>query len=82
MNWTWADNVPLSVTGLSYRRHRANLDAGAGWRLSNHLSLSVNARNLLNTPYLNMQWVAPTAPVWTRNETTGISWTFAVKGTY
>jgi TonB-dependent receptor len=82
VNWTWADNVPLSVTGLSYRRHRANLDAGAGWRLSNHLSLSVNARNLLNTPYINMQWVAPTAPVWTRNETTGISWTFAVKGTY
>jgi hypothetical protein len=29
-----------------------------------------------------MQNVAPTAPVWTRNETTGTSWTFAVKGAY
>ena len=82
VNWTWSGNVPLSNTGLSYRRHRANLDAGASWRLTNHLSLSVNARNLLNTPYINMQHVAPSAPVWTRNETTGVSWTFAVKGTY
>ena len=82
VNWTWSDDVPLSATGLSYRRHRTNLDGGAGWRLSNHLSLSVNARNILNTPYLNMQWVAPSAPVWTRNETTGVSWTFAIKGAY
>ncbi len=82
VNWTWSDDVPLSNTGLSYRRHRSNLDAGAAWRLTNHLSLSVNARNLTNTPYINMQVVAPTAPVWTRNETTGVSWTFAMKGTY
>lgn len=82
VNWTWSDDVPLSVTGLSYRRHRTNLDAGAGWRLTNHVSLNVSARNLLNSPYINMQWVAPSTPVWTRNETTGVSWTFAVKGTY
>ena len=82
VNWTWSDDVPLSATGLSYRRHRTNLDLGAGWRLTNRLSLSASARNILNTPYLNMQWVAPSAPVWTRNETTGVSWTFAIKGTY
>jgi TonB-dependent receptor len=82
VNWTWAHDVPLSNTGLSYRRHRANLDAGLSWRLTNHLSFSANARNLTNSPYINMQWVAPSAPVWTRNETTGVSWTFAVKGTY
>ena len=82
VNWNWSGDVPLSSTGLSYRRHRTNLDAGAGWRLTKSVSLSASVRNLLNTPYLNMQWVAPSAPVWTRNETTGVSWTFAVKGTY
>ena len=82
VNWTWSDDLPLSNTGLSYRRHRTNLDLGANWRLTKSLSLGVNARNILNTPYINMQWVAPSAPVWTRNETTGVSWTFAIKGTY
>ena len=82
VNWTWSDDVPLTATGLSYRRHRTNLDAGGGWRLSNQLTLSVSVRNILDTSYINMQWVAPSAPVWTRNETTGVSWTFAIKGTY
>ena len=82
VNATWSDNYPLSNTGLSYRRHRTNLDAGAGWRISKNLTLSANVRNLLNTPYINMQAVAPSSPVWTRNEITGLSWTFAVKGTY
>jgi|GEM_PF-7135434 len=50
VNATWSDNYPLSNTGLSYRRHRTNLDAGAGWRISKNLTLSANVRNLLNTP--------------------------------
>jgi outer membrane receptor for ferrienterochelin and colicin len=73
---------PLSSTGLSYRRQRTNLDAGAGWRLTKDISLSANVRNLLDSPYTNMHVVAPSAPVWTRSEITGLSWTFAVKGTY
>lgn len=82
LNATWSDDYPLSATGLSYRRHRTNLDAGASFRLTSRYSLSANVRNILNTPYLNMQWVAPSAPVWTRSEITGLSWTFAVKGQY
>ncbi len=82
VNATWSDDFPLSSTGLSYRRHRTNLDAGAGWRLTKNLSLSANVRNLLNSPYINMQVVAPSAPVWTRSEITGLSWTFALKGAY
>jgi TonB-dependent receptor len=82
VNWTWSDDVPLTTTGLSYRRHRANLDTGASFSLTNHVNLSVSVRNLTNSAYINMQWVAPSAPVWTRNETTGVSWTFAIKGTY
>ncbi|MBI4623854.1 MAG: TonB-dependent receptor [Verrucomicrobia bacterium] len=82
VNSNWSDDVPTSVTGLSYRRHRTNLDAGGGWRLTNHLSLSVSARNLLNTPYINMQRVPPNAATLTRNEITGLSYTFALKGVY
>ena len=82
VNATWSDDFPLSNTGLTYRRHRTNLDAGAGWRISKNINLSANVRNLLNSPYINMQVVAPSAPVWTRSEVTGLSWTFAVKGTY
>ncbi len=82
VNATWSDDVPLSNTGLSYRRHRTNLDSGLTVRLTNRVYFSANVRNILNTPYINMQWVAPSSPVWTRNETTGASWTFAVRGTY
>jgi outer membrane receptor protein involved in Fe transport len=64
VNWTWAHDVPLTNTGLSYRRHRANLDAGLTWRLTNHLSFSANARNLHEQSlHQHAQWVAPSAPV-------------------
>src|SRR4030095_12971761 len=66
----------------TYRRHRTNLDAGGGWRLTNHYSLSVSARNLLNTPYVNMQKFGNNAAVITRSEVNGISYTFAVTGPY
>jgi iron complex outermembrane receptor protein len=82
VNASWTDDVPLATNGSSFRRHRTNLDAGGGWRLSSHLTLSLSARNILNTPYLNMQWFPPSAPVMNRSEITGVSWTFAVKGVY
>jgi outer membrane receptor protein involved in Fe transport len=81
-NWNWTDDVRTNASGTTYRRHRTNLDAGGSWRLSNTYSLSVSARNILDTPYINMQRfvIGPTAM--TRYETVGTSWTFAVKGTY
>lgn len=82
VNANWHDNYPLTVSGIGIRRHRTNMDAGASWRLSQHLTLSANVRNLLNTPWINLQSFPPNATVWTRHETTGTSWTFAVKGTY
>ena len=61
---------------------RTNLDAGGSWRLTNAYSLSLSARNLLNTPYINMQRFVTGPTALTRSETVGVSWTLAVKGTY
>jgi TonB-dependent receptor len=79
-NWNWSDDVSTSATG--YRRHRTNLDAGGGWRLTNTYSLAVSARNITNTPYINMARYASGLTAMTRHEIVGTSWTFAVKGTY
>ena len=81
-NWNWHANIRSNVAFTTYRRHRTNLDAGGGWRLTNRYSLSVSARNLLNSPYVNMQKFGNNAAVITRSEVNGISYTFAVKGTY
>jgi len=81
-NWNWSDDVNTNVAGTTYRRHRTNLDAGGGWRLNNTYSLSVSARNLLNTPYINMQRFVTGPTAMTRHESVGVSWTFALKGTY
>jgi len=81
-NWNWSDNVPTNVAGTTFRRHRTNVDAGAGWRLTSRYSLAVSVRNIADTPYINMQRFANGAVAMTRNETVGQSWTFAVKGMY
>ena len=81
-NWNWSDDVNTNLAGTTYRRHRANVDAGAGWRLNNTYSLSISARNLTDTPYLNLQKFVTGVTAITRHEIVGQSWTFAVKGTY
>ena len=81
-NWNWSDDVNTNLAGTTYRRHRTNLDAGAGWRLNNTYSLALSARNLLDTPYINMQKFITGPTAITRSETVGVSWTFAIKGAY
>ena len=81
-NWNWSDDVNTNVAGTTYRRHRTNVDAGGGWRLNNTYSLSVSIRNVLNTPYINMQRFATGPTALTRHETVGQSWTFALKGNF
>ncbi len=82
VNWNWSDDVNTNLAGTTYRRHRANVDAGAGWRINNTYSLSVAVRNLTDTPYINMQRFVTGPTAMTRHETVGQSWTFALKGTY
>ncbi len=81
-NWNWSDDIDTNLARTTYRRHRANVDAGGSWRLSNTYSLSVSVRNLTDTPYINMQKFVTGVTAITRHETVGQSWTFAVKGTY
>jgi len=81
-NWNWTDDINTNLAGTTYRRHRANVDAGAGWRINNTYSLSASVRNLTDTPYINMQRFVTGPTAITRHETVGQSWTFAVKGTY
>ncbi len=81
-NWNWIDDVNTNLAGTTYRRHRTNLDAGGSWRLSPTYSLSVSARNLLDTPYINMQRFITGPIAMSRHETVGTSWTLALKGTY
>jgi TonB-dependent receptor len=81
-NWNWSDDVNTNLAGTTYRRHRTNLDAGGGWRLNNTYSLSVSVRNILDTPYINMQRFVTGPTAITRSETVGQSWTFAIKGAY
>jgi TonB-dependent receptor len=82
VNANWVDSVNTNLAGTAFRRHRTNLDAGAGWRLTNRLSLNVSARNVLNTAYITLAKVGNNAAVMTTHEITGTTYTFAVKGTY
>jgi len=81
-NWNWSDDINTNVAGTTYRRHRANLDAGGSWRFTNTYSFAVSARNITNTPYINMQRFASGPTAMTRHEIVGTSWTFALKGAY
>ncbi len=81
-NWNWSDDVNTNIAGTTYRRHRSNLDVGGSWRLTNAYSLSVSARNVLNAPYINKQRFVNGPTAMTRHEITGVSYTFAVRGTF
>jgi outer membrane receptor protein involved in Fe transport len=81
-NWNWSDDVNTNLAGTTYRRHRTNLDAGGSWRLNNTYSLSASVRNILDTPYINMQKFVTGPTAITRSEIVGVSWTFAIKGAY
>ena len=82
-NLNWRDNYPNTVTGNPrFYRHRANLDIGGGYRLSDRYNFFVSARNIFNEPYLIMEQVGKNAPVVQFYEVNGINWTFGIKGTF
>jgi len=82
-NMNWRDNFPNTVTGnLRFYRHRANLDVGGGYRLTDKISLFCAARNLFNAPYLIMEQVGANAPVVQFYEVNGTNWTFGVKSVW
>jgi outer membrane receptor protein involved in Fe transport len=81
-NMNWRDNYPNNTTGTRFWRHRANLDIGGGYRLSQRTSLFFSARNIFNEPYLIMEQVGANPAVSQFYEVNGTNWTFGVKSVW
>jgi outer membrane receptor protein involved in Fe transport len=81
-NYNWADDWLRNLQTNVYRRHRSNLDLGGSWRLNQTYQLSASVRNVLDQPWIDMQPFANGFTAMTAHQTVGVSWTFAVKGTY
>lgn len=81
-DWTWSADMTRNPAGTVYRRHHANLDVAAAWRLTRRYSFSVNARNLTDVPWIDLQRFESGATAVTRFEKVGTSWTFALKAAY
>jgi TonB-dependent receptor len=79
-NLNWRDDYPTTITGNPrYYRHRANLDIGGGYRISDKMNFFFSARNIFNEPYLIMEKVGANAPAVQFYEVNGINWTFGIK---
>ncbi len=81
-NGNWNDDFPLTSTGATYQRHRIQIDAGAGYKITPTISLSFSARNLTDTPYIQMQEVAPSGPTLYDHLRIGATYTLALKTTF
>ena len=77
----WTADTPWNSTGTQYRRHRAALDGGGAFRLTDRISFFFSARNLLNTPIINMEQVGANPAVGRVHDKMGTLWTFGLKGT-
>jgi TonB-dependent receptor len=80
-NLNWRDNYPnnISLTTPRFYRHRANLDIGGGYRITDKMNFFFSARNIFNEPYLIMEKVGNNAPAVQFYEVNGINWTFGIK---
>ena len=86
-NLNWRDNfpnvIPTTATGAArYYRHRANLDIGGGYRISDRYNFFFSARNIFNEPYLIMERQGANPAALQFYEVNGTNWTFGVKGTF
>lgn len=81
-NANWTDSFPTTTTGMTMRRHRTQIDAGASVILHKNISLSVSARNLTEEPYCTLQTVPPSAATLYDYLAVGANFTVAIKATY
>ncbi|MSU49456.1 MAG: TonB-dependent receptor [Opitutus sp.] len=77
----WTADTPWNATGTQFRRHRAALDGGGAYRLSERISFFFSAKNLLNTPIINMEKVGANPAAGRVYDRMGTLWTFGLKGT-
>ncbi|OAM90763.1 TonB-dependent receptor [Termitidicoccus mucosus] len=54
-NYNWTDEFPISDTGITYSRHRTQVDLGGGYKFNRTYSLSFHIRNLFDEPYTYMR---------------------------
>jgi outer membrane receptor protein involved in Fe transport len=82
-NYNWRDNYPTTITApLRTFRHRADLDIGGGYRITERYNFFFYARNIFNVPFIIME-KNPAAPAVAQNiNVNGINWTFGVKGVF
>jgi iron complex outermembrane receptor protein len=80
----WSDDTPFSATYGRYRRHEIKCDLSAGWRLTRHLSLFAQGRNIFNGSNLNFDSpvIEGVDSALQRLESHGVTWVFGVKGTF
>jgi outer membrane receptor protein involved in Fe transport len=82
-NLNWRDNYPTTVTGTPrFYRHRANVDIGGGYRISDRYSFFFSARNLFNEPFVIMEKLGANPAVSQFYEVNGINWSFGIKATF
>ncbi|MBI4621745.1 MAG: TonB-dependent receptor, partial [Verrucomicrobia bacterium] len=81
-NLNWFDNYATNATSTTYRRHRTVVDAGAGYRLSPRLNLFLSARNVFDSPLLNMQKVGNNPAVVTSYQSMGTVFSLGMNGTF
>lgn len=81
-NFTWTDDTPWNTSGTQFRRHRAVIDGGATWRLTDRLSTFLRVRNLANAPLLIMEQVGANTAAIQRYEVHGMASTFGIKAMF
>ncbi|HVU35840.1 MAG TPA: TonB-dependent receptor [Opitutaceae bacterium] len=89
LNWNYRGRERMGALGYDpsayeYFKPRLYLDANLEYRISNHLGLFINGRNLTNVPQDDQRYGAST-PVYAqlyRREMFGAVYTFGVKGTF
>ncbi len=82
-NCNWTDDYPISDTGISYRRHRTQIDVGGSYRFNHTYSLNFTARNLFDAKYVHMRQFPEfpgTGPLLYQSLQTGAIYSFSIKG--
>ena len=81
-SFNWRDDTPTNVANTAYNRHRATIDVGGGFKLTNRFSLLFSGRNVRSEPVITMQKIGDNPAVAQTYERTGTIWTFGIRGVW
>ena len=80
--YTWRDTTRTNTSGTQFQRHRALVDAGGSWRLTDKLSFFCTANNIFNSPEVFMEQIGATPAVTLTYAKYGTLWTVGLKGQF